>query len=188
MLSDKFKDQATNIAEKLSTLIERGEWTHALTEALTAKNFAANDEQMNAIKNAATPTMLSDQSPLSHSLTHAFRDPIQKSATFMSFIQEEVYEEDETLNILMQTHDFLDDIVTNYTQMLGGDMPEGVKNIIDEYRDTIIPELSFMIDYAANQADIDIDTFKFDTGEDDEGVEHLERLPENIFDPQLNIA
>lgn len=187
MLNNKFREQAKNIAETLDDLNKRGHWTYALNDALGTKEFEQNSVQFAAIKAASTPTMLTGKDSLSSSLTHAFRDPILKNSMLIGFIKDGIYDDDDTMNILVQTQGFLKDIVSNYTLLLGEDMPDDVQKIIREYEDTIIPELDLMIDYASSQTGLDAKNFQFDANNNEDGYEHLQRLPENIFEQQIDI-
>lgn len=187
MLNDKFREQAKDIAETLQDLTKRGHWTYALSDALISKEFEQNEVQLAAIKAASTPTMFADNNTLSSSLTHAFRDPILKNSMLMGFVKDDIYDEEETMNILVQTQGLLEDIVFNYTLLLGEDMPDNVQSILDEYQNAIIPNLDFIIDYLANKAGLDADAFKFDANDIEEGYEHLQRLPADVFEQHIEV-
>lgn len=169
--------------EAINTLVEdiaertaSGPWQDELADAILSKQF--NDVQRATLVKNATPSLqvalnkaanASQDDRLGIELSYAVTDPIKKTA---HNILSSIYLEQNDLieKNLVRMKMTMSDVAYNADKLLGGDMPENTRNLIDFYKEKI-EDISDIL-----SADIKEPTIEECT----QGMDHIHRLPENF--------
>ena len=184
MIPEDLKQQISDIAYEMKELTTDPLLREGLLQVF--KNKIYNDAQIQAIRTAATPTLLMDIDELIESgnphinlpptLTRAFIDSVTKTAALASgFMNLDL--ENHVSEILYEGKKCLEDIVYNFPLLLGKNIPPMIGHALKEY-EKIIPKF----EQAYNKLN-ELQEAPHITDSDKEyysGRDHLRCLPPNF--------
>ncbi len=175
-----FKTQSGVIADKLADIASGKSWREDLRGAFQKQNYT--DAQTNAMHAVATQTCFAPLSGYDEGnnippqLTHAFADPLGNSAMMLRLLGDD---NKLTLNILVNVRSAIEDDIHNYPLLLGDDLPQSVRDVLESYDGEILPLMPTLIDTLSQETGInpaDITPAK--------DWQHIHKLPEDIFTPE----
>ena len=180
-MKEEFKIKASEIASALQNINNQDNgWYEDLEVTLCGIDFT--NEQMQSIKDAASPTLLQDlnreyEITLSQKLAHAFEDAVIKTKLTLGLMEYNGFtDEDSPLILLRELREVLKDHIHNYPLLLGDDMPKNVLVILDEYQ-KLIPVINELVTGLESDLGIDHESIV----QYGQGIEHIFKLDHEPF-------
>lgn len=185
------RERVGALAKSLYALLDADDkvWREDLSASLAIREF--NPAQIEAMKEAATPTCCDTFNVKSNFaapdfpdhiakvLTHAFHDPLMKAACSFDWYAEGRLSHDDpsyTLTMIVQTRSMLRELAHNYPLLLGEDMPGSVQQILDGIGADILPALDGLAEEIETGNGLDVRHIP-----PGRGWEHLHTLPPEVF-------
>ncbi len=180
-MNDDFKKAVGNISKNLREITTSDYWEEDLEIAL--ETIELTPKQIEIIKSLSTDTLFNDKNDsimalsIEQRLVHAFKDPAVKMGMMFEHASLGAFSDEDTMRLLLETRNALEDIIHNYTMMLGENMPRSVSDILEEYSKNTLVQLNNQIFELSKETGINADDIELGNN----GWEHISKLPENAF-------